>query len=115
MPQTHQQLITALREKRNEIIPKKNVCNQCSNCAVEYTAVLDCADNDCKCHVSEPLSLQDLLVMINLNSTDKNNIVSVSGNFMRIEVYGIVCIINLSLPIESQSEETLTALLEIIK
>lgn len=29
---------------------KKVVCNQCKSCAVENTAVLDCADKDCKCH-----------------------------------------------------------------
>lgn len=35
-------------EKETE---KKVNCHQCKNCAVENTAVLACADDDCKCHV----------------------------------------------------------------
>lgn len=29
---------------------RENVCNQCSRCAVENTAVLGCVDDDCHCH-----------------------------------------------------------------
>lgn len=29
---------------------EKYVCNQCSRCAVENTAVLGCVDDDCPCH-----------------------------------------------------------------
>jgi len=28
----------------------KVICNQCKNCAVENTAILGCADDNCKCH-----------------------------------------------------------------
>lgn len=33
---------------------EKEVCNQCKNCAVENTAVLGCADDNCKCHTKYP-------------------------------------------------------------
>ena len=34
---------------------EKYMCNQCSRCAVENTAVLGCADDDCPCHQSESI------------------------------------------------------------
>jgi hypothetical protein len=31
----------------------KEICNQCNKCGVENTAVLGCADKDCKCHTKK--------------------------------------------------------------
>lgn len=39
---------------------EKYMCNQCSRCAVENTAVLGCADDDCPCHQSESIEWEEV-------------------------------------------------------
>ena len=40
---------------------EKYVCNQCSRCAVENTAVLGCVDDDCPCHLqSESIEWEEV-------------------------------------------------------
>jgi len=39
---------------------EKYMCNQCSRCAVENTAVLGCADDDCHCHQTESIDLDEI-------------------------------------------------------
>jgi hypothetical protein len=36
----------------SERFEKFDMCHQCEECKVENTAVLDCADSNCKCHTT---------------------------------------------------------------
>ena len=36
-----------------EVVEKESMCNQCRDCLVENTTVLDCADEDCDCHTGK--------------------------------------------------------------
>jgi len=35
---------------------EKIICNQCKNCAVENTTVLDCSDDNCRCHTKKEVT-----------------------------------------------------------
>jgi len=66
--------------------------------------------------IGQPIRLADILMAMNINSTDKRYLLSVSCNFMRIEFDGKAELYNLSKDnILYQSDEFCEFLLELLK
>ena len=47
--------------EEKEALATERMCNQCRDCCVENTSVLDCADDDCYCHTLRYKRTQDWL------------------------------------------------------
>ena len=65
--------------------------------------------------IGRPILLEDVLIALDINSTDKNWIIKVSSNIVRIEYQDIVFIWLLNTPLHLQSEETISELNKLIK